>query len=136
MPAVMGSQPRLWAIFGEVWGWPPETMTLEQDQEDLLHHEREIADHLSFNYALFDEAESELIGCVYIDPPERVGADAEVSWWVRDEYVGTDVERSLDQLVPQWLASAWPFMAPRLVGRDLSWAEWLLLPELEAGQPG
>lgn len=54
-------------------------MTLEQDREDLQHHEDEIAAHLSFNYALYDEPESELIGCVYLDPPEKAGAQAEVS---------------------------------------------------------
>ena len=43
----------------------------------------------SFNYALFDRAETELIGCVYIDPPSSPDMDAEIDWWVRDEYVGT-----------------------------------------------
>ncbi|MFT4110806.1 GNAT family N-acetyltransferase [Propionicimonas sp.] len=132
MPAVMGSRARLWSIFGEAWGWPPATMTAEQDVEDLAHHEAEIAAHVSFNYALFDRAETELIGCVYIDPPEKVGADAEVSWWVRDEYVGTPLEAELDAFVPRWLAGAWPFTAVRLIGRDLTWAEWLALPDHES----
>ncbi len=130
MPAVMGSQPRLWSIFGAAWGWPPPTMTAEQDREDLLRHELEIAAHESFNYALFDEAETELLGCVYLDPPEKAGADAEVSWWIRDEYLGTGVEVELDRFVPQWLASAWPFTAVRYIGRDLTWEEWLALPDV------
>ncbi|MGZ4640393.1 MAG: hypothetical protein ACXV2J_15195, partial [Actinomycetes bacterium] len=37
MPAVMGSQERLWSIYGEAWGWPPATMTHEQDRDDLAH---------------------------------------------------------------------------------------------------
>jgi hypothetical protein len=53
-PAVMGSQPRLWSIFGPAWGWPPASMTYEQDVEDLARHEAEIAGHQSFNYALLD----------------------------------------------------------------------------------
>ncbi len=130
LPAVLGSQPRLWSIFGEAWGWPPATMTAAQDREDLIRHEREIAAHESFNYALFDEAETELLGCVYIDPPEKVGADAEVSWWVRDEYVGSPVEAALDRMVPEWLAGAWPFTAVRFIGRDLTWQEWLALPDV------
>ncbi len=36
MPAVMGSRERLWSIYGEAWGWPPATMTAEQDREDLV----------------------------------------------------------------------------------------------------
>ena len=69
MPAVMGSRERLWSRYGAAWGWPPATLTREQDQEDLQHHEDEIEAHESFNYALFDRDETELIGCVYIDPP-------------------------------------------------------------------
>ena len=106
-------------------------MTVEQDREDLAHHERDIAAHASFLYGLFDDAETELLGCVYIDPPEKIGgADAEVSWWVVDRLVGSDVERALDELVPRWLAEDWPLRRPRLVGRELSWEEWLALPDL------
>ncbi len=67
---------------------------------------------------------------VYIDPPEKLGADAEISWWVRDEYVGSGVEASLDALVPTWIAGTWPFTAPRYIGIDLTWAQWLALPDI------
>jgi len=108
-------------------------MTVEQDREDLAHHERDIAAHASFLYGLFAEDEAELLGCLYIDPPEKVGgADAEVSWWVVDRLVGSDVEAALDAFVPRWLAERWPLSAPRFVGRDLSWADWIALPDLAA----
>lgn len=129
MVAVMESQERLWSIYGKAWGWPPASMTVEQDREDLARHEAEIEAHESFNYALFDAGETALLGCVYIDPPERIGADAEISWWVVDALVGGEVERALDELVPRWIAADWPLQAPRYVGRDLSWEEWLALPE-------
>jgi RimJ/RimL family protein N-acetyltransferase len=128
MPAVMGSRDRLWSIYGEAWGWPPADMTAEQDREDLQHHADEIEAHESFNYALFDEAETELIGCVYIDPTDKAGADADISWWVRDEYVGSQLESDLDAFVPAWIAAHWPLERPRYVGRDLTWAEWLAIP--------
>jgi len=105
-------------------------MTYEQDEADLARHEAEIAAHRSFNYALFEDAETALLGCVYIDPPEKQGADAEISWWVVDGRAGTDTERALDALVPQWIASAWPFRQPRYPGRGISWADWLELPDL------
>src|SRR3954452_22950347 len=66
-PAVMGSRERLWQKYGEAWGWPPQSMTREQDRADLDHHEREIEAKSSFNYAVLDAEESELLGCVYID---------------------------------------------------------------------
>jgi hypothetical protein len=131
MVAVMGSQARLWSIFGPAWEWPPPSMTREQDRTDLSRHEAEIEAHQSFNYALFDTAETTLLGCVYIDPPEKAGADAEISWWVVDELVGSASETALDDLVPQWIATHWPFTSPRYIGRDVTWAEWLDLPDAE-----
>ena len=128
MPAVMGSRERLWSIYGQAWGWPPATMTAEQDREDLARHEAEAERHESFNYALLDTSESVLVGCVYIDPPEKAGADAEISWWVRDEYVGSDVQRALDDFVPGWIQREWPLKEPRYIGRDLTWQDWLTLP--------
>src|SRR6478609_4504209 len=130
MPAVMGSQERLWSIYGEAWGWPPPTMTAEQDREDLQHHADEMETHESFNYALFDADETELIGCCYIDPTDKAGADADISWWVRDEYVGSSVEAALGAFVPGWIARDWPLEQPRYVGVDLSWAEWMAIPRL------
>lgn len=128
MPAVMGSRERLWSIYGEAWGWPPADMTAEQDREDLQHHADEMETHESFNYALFDADETQLIGCVYIDPTDKAGADGDISWWVRDEYVGSEVERALDEFVPRWVAERWPLRQPRYLGVDLSWQEWLAIP--------
>lgn len=102
MVAVMGSQPRLFSIFGPAWGWPPD-MTAEEERADLQRHAEEIERHESFNYALLTPAADALVGCVYLDPAEKVGADADVSWWVADPWVGTPVEQSLDAFVPGWV---------------------------------
>jgi len=129
--AVMGSQPRLWTIFGRAWGWPTPTMTREQDLDDLVRHEEEMATNASFNFAIFDRDERELVGCVYIDPPEKVGADAEISWWVVDGEVGGALDEELGAAVRAWIADAWPFTEPRFIGEDLSWDDYLALPALE-----
>ncbi len=113
-PAVMGSRERLWAKYGEAWGWPPAHMTYEADRVDLAYHEAECAARKSFNYAVLTEDENELLGCVYIDPPTSqapAGADAVVSWWVVDREAGGELERSLDELVPRWLNERWGFSA-------------------------
>ncbi|MCD4532832.1 GNAT family N-acetyltransferase [Nocardioides sp. cx-169] len=128
MVAVMSSRERLWSIYGAAWGWPPAAMTHEQDREDLARHAAEMQTHESFNYALFDADETALLGCVYIDPPEKVGADAEISWWVIDACVGTEVHTALNSFVPQWVATSWPLERPRYVGRDLTWKQWMELP--------
>src|SRR4051794_39590074 len=109
-PAVMGAREQLWQKYGEAWGWPPATMTYEQDRDDLKHHEQEIAAHITFNFAALNEDESELLGCVYIDPPDErspQGADAVVSWWALDP----ELERALDEFVPRWLEETWQFKA-------------------------
>ena len=111
-PAVMGSRERLWAKYGEAWGWPPADMSVEADREDLAHHEEEIAAHITFNYAVLDEGESELLGCVYIDPADDrspAGSDAVSSWWVVDKEAGGSLEQALDEFVPRWLAETWGF---------------------------
>jgi len=113
-PAVMGSRERLWARYGPVWGWPPATMTFEADREDLAHHEREIAARDAFNYAVLDAGETELLGCVYVDPPEPdspAGTDAVVSWWVVDAALGSHLERALEEFVPRWLCETWGLTA-------------------------
>jgi RimJ/RimL family protein N-acetyltransferase len=123
-PAVMGSQPRLWSLFGQAWGWPPADLTREQDLEDLVRHVDEMERNLSFNYAILDADETRLLGCVYLDPPEVEGTDAEVTWWVVDDEVGGPVEACLLPAVRTWLAASWPFQRPRVVGWDLTWEVW------------
>ncbi len=130
MIAVMGSRDRLWSIFGPAWGWPPADMTVEDDLAELVRHADEMTRNESFNYALFDERETALLGCVYIDPPERVGADAEISWWTVNEHADGPAGQALDDFVPAWIAAEWPFVAPRAIGRDLTWTEWLALEEI------
>lgn len=131
MKAVMSSQERLWSIYGAARGWPASMMTAVQDREDLTYHEAEIGRHESFTYALFDAGETELLGCVYIEPPRKQGADAEISWWVVDWLVGGQIEAALDDLVPSWIELAWPFLRPRHIGRDVTWTEWMDLPDVK-----
>ncbi len=111
-PAVMGSQRSLWARYGEAWGWPPATMTYEQDRADLARHEREIAALETFNYAVLNEDETELLGCIYVEPPDEQsppGTDAISDWWVVEDQVGGELERTLQEFVPRWLADTWGF---------------------------
>jgi hypothetical protein len=111
-PAVMASRARLWEKYGDVWGWPPTTLTYEQDREELARHEGENQTHEAFVYALLNGPETELLGCLYIDPPDDSsppGTDAVVSWWVIDQMVGTELESALDDFVPRWLSETWGF---------------------------
>lgn len=109
MVAVMGSQERLFSIYGQSWGWPPATMTREQDLKDLEHHVREMQTRESYNYAIFGDDESQLLGCIYIDQPDDDQHDAVVSWWVINDLVGRELDTALESFVPSWLKKDWPF---------------------------
>ena len=114
-PAMMGSRERLWDKYGEAWGWPAATITYEADRADLARHEAEMVARETFNYAVLNADESELLGCVYIDPADSdspKNADAVVSWWVVDREVGGSLERALDEFVPRWLSETWGFTRP------------------------
>src|SRR3954463_1635766 len=83
-PAVMGSRERLWARYGQAWGWPPAAMSCEDDRRDLARPEAEIFALKMFNFAVLDEHETALLGCVYLDPPDSScppGSDVMASWW-------------------------------------------------------
>jgi hypothetical protein len=81
-------------------------MTYEEDREDLKRHEDEIAAQESFNYAVLNEDESALFGCVYIDPPARgENHGAVASWWASEP----EIEAELDVFIPNWLADTWGF---------------------------
>ena len=67
---------------------------------------------MTFNYAVLNEDESALLGCVYIDPPDErrpEGTDAVASWWVVDAHHGGPLEQALDDFVPRWLRDTWGF---------------------------
>ncbi len=131
LQAVLGSQERLWSLYGPLWGWPPADLTVELDREDLTRAEEETARGLSYSYALFDPGETELLGRLTVQPAstrdglsggglsgggpsggERRGAD-DVSWWVVDWLVGGPIEAALKSFVPAWIESVWCLPRPR-----------------------
>jgi hypothetical protein len=121
--AVMSSAPRLRERF-PYWGWPEDSMTMEEDLVDLGWHQKEAQLRRSFNYAFLSPDESRLLGCVYVDPPEKAGADAEVCMWVRADEEPTGLEQEVEAAVRGWLAAEWPFETIRWPGREISWDEW------------
>lgn len=120
MQAVMGSQERLWSIYGHGWGWPQATLTVDQNRAHLARQEAQSERHEAFHYALFDAGETELLGRVYIEPVPKRPAHAEISWWVVDALVGNPIEAALDDVIPRWLSAAWPPLTePCFIGRGL-----------------
>lgn len=132
--AVMANREHLWDLFGEAWGWPPEDLTLEQDLIDLGWHQKEGQIRSSFVYAAMSLDERRVLGCVYIDPPEKVGFDAEVYYWTRIDVSDTDLEGNLSEVVRSWISSEWPFGKVAYPGRDMTWEEYDALPDRRASR--
>ncbi len=62
--------------------WPggswPEGLTFEQDLIDLGWHQKEFQRRKSFAYTVVTPSESQVTGCVYINPTTKRGYDAVV----------------------------------------------------------
>jgi hypothetical protein len=114
--AVMSSREHLWRRFGEIWGWPAADLSIEQDIVDLGWHQKEFQLRSSFDYAVMSLDEARLLGCVYIDPPQEAGTDADVWYWARQSELATGLEDALRAFVVRWLAREWPFRRVTLNG--------------------
>ena len=111
LPVVNANREMLWRMYGEAWGWPSRELELEEDREDLAHHEQEAQDQQAFNYAILNSAEDRLLGCVYLDPLDTPPGEApgvELSWWM-DAAAPKEWREALDAFVPAWVARDWPF---------------------------
>jgi RimJ/RimL family protein N-acetyltransferase len=87
--------------------WPRE-MTLDENRDDLLRHQRDFEARTGFTYTVLDE-DDDVIGCVYIYPlrPAPEPGAAHVSSWVRADHA--ELDAPLHRAVSEWLARDWPF---------------------------
>jgi RimJ/RimL family protein N-acetyltransferase len=89
--------------------WPRE-MTLDENRDDLLRHQRDFQGRTGFTYTVLDDDDGgDVIGCVYIYPlrPDPEPGAAHVDSWVRADHAELDVP--LYRAVSDWLARGWPF---------------------------
>jgi RimJ/RimL family protein N-acetyltransferase len=100
--------------------WPRE-MTLEENRADLQRHANDFANRAGFTYTVLEPG-GDVVGCVYIYPPQDDQHDVLVESWVRASHA--DLDEPLWRAVSDWLAAEWPFekvdYAPRNVSRPTS----------------
>lgn len=103
--AVMKAKDHIHELYAEEYtnGWPTDTLTLEQDEDDLKRHEKEFNERAAFAYTVFDFENKNCLGCLYIDPSNCY--DAEITMWTRDDV--TDL--LLYRTVKKWIENDWPF---------------------------
>lgn len=114
--AVIESRELLHSLYGG--SWPRVGFTLEENLADLERHQQEFLDRVSFAYTVVSLDESRVLGCVYINPPRRVDADAEVYMWVRQSEYEVGLDEILFQTIKQWLVTSWPFRTVAYPGRE------------------
>jgi hypothetical protein len=99
--------------------WPAEPVTEEFDYVDLVWHEAEFREGISFAYAV-RRRDGDYLGCFYLYPmgrrteltEELLRHDVDVSWWVTpDGYARGDYDR-LYRALRHWLEEQLPFDAP------------------------
>lgn len=125
--AVMSSVEHLAGVFGPDDSWPAG-LTLEEDLVDLGWHQKEFELRRSFAYTVMNLDESRCLGCVYIDPSEKLGFDATAVLWVRQSEVGNGLDEKLYSTIRRWLSEEWWFTDVAFPGRELSWENWASLP--------
>jgi hypothetical protein len=101
--------------------WPRPDMTLEENLGDLRRHAEDFAQRSGFTYTVLDSLSGEIVGCVYIYPPdpadratsaddrEFAAAAAQVRSWVRAGRAELDIP--VHDAVEDWLRTGWPFQS-------------------------
>jgi hypothetical protein len=83
---------------------------------DLGWHQKEFELRRSFAYTVVAPDESEVLGCVYVNPSET--HDALVKLWVRKSAWDAGLDPVLEHAVRDWIASCWPFERVTFAERD------------------
>jgi len=107
--AVMTSLDHLKGVFGPNSKWPSKDLTFEQDLIDLGWHQKEFQRRSSFAYTVVSLDESEVIGCLYINPTAKGDYDAVINMWVRTSVLVQGLDTILFNTVKEWIAKDWPF---------------------------
>lgn len=119
--ALMESRERL-----RLWSdstWPADDFTLEENQRDLIEHEREWEAREAFAYTVLDSGGTRCEGCVYVNPfatamlrrgydprgtAVAIGDDAAVvSFWVRESALAAHLDRELLAGLREWFRAEW-----------------------------
>jgi hypothetical protein len=99
--------------------WPTGPVTAEGNYADLVWHEVEFRDAVSFTYVV-RHGDGGYVGCAYLYPIGRrttlsealLDNDVDVSWWVTPDSYARGEYRTLHRALRRWLSESFPFVAP------------------------
>lgn len=111
--------------------WPPlGGMSAELNLADLQRHAEDFEAKTGFTFTVLEPGSGEVIGCVYLYPPEAStdvsgssvsasgnsdGPDVVVQSWVTASHA--ELDAVLAEAVAEWLKSDWPWTNPDFCGR-------------------
>ena len=96
--------------------WPPiGGMSPDANRADLSRHAADFEARTGFTFTVLDPSDAEVIGCVYLYPPEPDGHDVSVQSWVRADRA--ELDTPLADAVASWIATDWPWERPERFGR-------------------
>jgi hypothetical protein len=106
--------------------WPDGPVTAEGNFADLVWHEVEWRDGVSFTYVV-RYTDGTYVGCAYLYPmgrrtplsAELLEHDVDVSWWVTPEAHARGDYAKLHCALQGWLAGRFPFTAPYYSNRHV-----------------
>jgi hypothetical protein len=93
---------------------PPFVETVAANLVDLGWHQKEFELRRSFAYTVVAPDESQVLGCVYVNPSET--HDARVRLWVRRSAWDDGLDPVLERAVREWIDRHWPFA-------EVDWAD-------------
>jgi hypothetical protein len=95
---------------------PAFVPTIALNLVDLGWHQKEFELRRSFAYTVVSPDESEVLGCVYLNPSET--HDACVRLWVRKSAWDEGLDPVLEATVREWVAARWQFERVTFDERD------------------
>jgi RimJ/RimL family protein N-acetyltransferase len=95
---------------------PPFVPTVAENLVDLGWHQKEFELRRSFAYTVVAPDESQVIGCVYVNPSET--HDARIRLWVRRSAWDEGLDPLLEGAVRDWIERDWPFESVDWADRD------------------
>ena len=125
--AVMTSLSHLQEMFLPIWEWPTEDLSFEQNLIDLGWHQKEFQMRNSFAYTVVSIDESQVLGCLYIEPSKKSDFDAEIYMWIRQSEVANGLDPILFNTVKKWIENGWTFKNPAYPIREISLEKWMSL---------
>ena len=90
---------------------------------DLGRHQKEFQRRTSFAYTVVNLDETQVGGCVYINPTRKSDSDAVMYLWARSSVLESGLEERPYAAVKTGSEEKWPFHKIAFPGREIGWEE-------------